>query len=273
MKQPQTVLITGATGGIGQALCQQFAGRGYRLILTGRNPSSLRRLARALNRAYGTKIRCIAMDLGIKGAARALCAQLRQKGDAVDILVNNAGFGLGGCFADHPISAQQELLYVNIHTATELCRRLLPEMLERGQGGILNVASIGAVVPGPYNGIYCASKAYLLSLSLALAQECRGTGVQITALCPGATRTGFAHRADMESTPLFRAGTMTAEQVAAAGYRGLMKGRAMVIPGGRNKLAYLLNKIAPQELATRVSGAIQRPEQIKSCAKKGAACP
>ncbi|MGI6403844.1 MAG: SDR family NAD(P)-dependent oxidoreductase [Oscillospiraceae bacterium] len=263
MKRVRTVLITGATGGIGQALCCQFARQGYQLIITGRNPSRLRGLAHRLSATYGIRVRTIGMDLGIKGAARELCARLEQMGAVVDVLVNNAGFGLAGLFVENSIQQQQEMLYVNIHAVTELCRRLLPGMIERGWGRILNVASIGSFVPGPYNGVYCASKAYVLSLSRALAQECRGTGVKVTALCPGATHTGFAHRAGMERTLLFRVGVMHPAQVAAKGYRGLMAGRPVVIPGLQNKAACLLSRIAPQKLVTLSSGAIQMPQWMK----------
>ncbi len=261
MKRTKTALITGATGGIGQALCSRFAQQGYRLIITGRNPTRLNRLAQRLYSTYGTEVRCIGMDLGVKGTARELCVRLDQMGAVVDVLVNNAGFGLGGPFVENQPEAQQEMLYVNIHTVTELCRRLLPGMLERGWGRILNVASTGSFVPGPYNGVYCASKAYVLSLSRALAEECRGTGVAVTALCPGATHTGFARRAGMESTLLFRAGVMTPAQVAAQGYRGLMEGRTVVIPGHQNKAVYFLSRIAPQRLVAQISGAIQMPRQ------------
>ncbi|HHY53155.1 MAG TPA: SDR family oxidoreductase, partial [Clostridiales bacterium] len=206
MKLSKTVLITGATGGLGQALCRQFAREGYPLIITGRNPSRLTTLARRLQAAYGVEVRTIELDLGVQGGAQALCERLGQMGAQVDILVNNAGFGLGGPFVENAVEKQQEMLYVNVHAVTELCRRLLPGMIKRGWGRILNVASLGSFVPGPYNSVYCASKAYVLSLTRALAQECRGTGVKVTALCPGATHTGFAHRAGMESTLLFRVG-------------------------------------------------------------------
>jgi len=271
MKLSKTVLITGATGGLGQALCRQFAREGYPLIITGRNPSRLTTLARRLQAAYGVEVRTIELDLGVQGGAQALCERLGQMGAQVDILVNNAGFGLGGPFVENAVEKQQEMLYVNVHAVTELCRRLLPGMIKRGWGRILNVASLGSFVPGPYNSVYCASKAYVLSLTRAWAQECRGTGVKVTALCPGATHTGFAHRAGMESTLLFRVGVMNAAQVAAQGYRGLMEGKTVVIPGCQNKAAYFLSRFAPQQLVTWSSGAMQKPrhnarrEQHTSC--------
>lgn len=264
MKQAQTALITGATGGIGRALCCEFARRGHSLILSGRNPARLRGLAQKLTDTYGVDVYPIAANLGVKGAARELCARLDRRGAQVDVLVNNAGFGRAEYFADSTPNVQREMLYVNIHAATDLCRHFLPGMLERGEGRILNTASIGAFVPGPGNALYCASKAFVLSLSQALFDECRGTGVTVTALCPGATHSGFAHRAGMETSLLFNGRVMSPRQVAQDAYRGLMAGKAMVIPGGQNKLVYLLCKAAPSRLSARLSGVIQRPMATES---------
>lgn len=263
MEHRKTALITGATGGIGRALCGRLARLGYDLILTGRNPSRLRWLARQLEAAYGVEVRFIGADLGIKGAARELCARLDRMGARVDVLINNAGFGLGGGFVNDPPDVQREMLYVDIHAVTDLCRHFLPKMLERGRGRILNVASIGAFVPGANNAVYCAAKAYVLSLSLALAEECRGTGVSVTALCPGATHTGFARRARLESSLLFHLGVMSPARVADEACRGMLQGRKMVIPGLQNKVFNVLCRLAPRELLAWVAGLAQRQGMVE----------
>lgn len=263
MKKQKTVLITGATGGIGKALCAEFARRGYRLILTGRNPARLKRLADLLGRRYGAEAATIAADLSIKGMAEELCARLDKKGEVIDVLVNNAGFASGSEFAASDPKTLREMLFVNVHAPTVLCRHFLPQMLARGSGRILNLASLGAYVAGPYNAVYCATKAYVLSLSNALSDEVKDTNVTVTALCPGATHTGFAHRANMESTLLFNLGVMESRQVAKAAYCGMMQGRTIVIPGIQTKVLITLMRFAPRDLSTRLSGIAQKPHSVE----------
>lgn len=259
MADRPTALITGATGGIGRALCCEFARKGYRLIITGRHPGRLRFQAEQLRKAFHVEVYPIGSDLGVKGAARELCARLDKRGEQVDILVNNAGFGLAGDYTSNHPDIQRSMLYVNVHSPTDLCRHYLPGMLERGTGKILNVASTAAFVAGPYHAMYGASKSYLLSLSRALSRECQNTGVTVTALCPGPTRTGFAHRAEMESTLLFLRGGMSPAKVAAIGYQGMLEGKRLVIPGLSNKAVYYLSKHCPESWSTFLSGEIQRP--------------
>lgn len=259
MNQTKTALITGASGGIGRALCCEFAGRGYRLVITGRNPARLRRQAEKLEEAFGAQVYFIAADLGVKGAARELCARLDKKGERIDVLVNNAGFGLYAPFAQNKPELLQEMLCVNINSLTWLCSHYLPSMVKRGEGKILNVSSIGGFVPSPGSAVYCATKSYVLSLSQALAEECAGSGVTVTALCPGATRSGFARRAEMEDSPLFHLTAMNPAQVAAAAYRGLMEGRPVVVPGLHNKVAHALSRVIPGRLAAKASGRALRP--------------
>ncbi|MDR2908623.1 MAG: SDR family oxidoreductase [Oscillospiraceae bacterium] len=259
MRNKKTALITGASGGLGNALCRQFASAGYRLILSGRNPARLRARAEYLSRVYGVSVCYFAGDLGVKGAARELCARLEARGETVDVLVNNAGLGLGGRFAENTRKAQEELLYVNIHAVTELCRHFLPRMTEQGYGKILNIASLGSLVAGPGNAVYCACKAYVLSLSEALSREARGSGVTVTALCPGAINTGFAKRANMESTLLFNLFVLEPEKVAQAAINAMIRAKPVAVTGKAAKLAAACIRLIPRSSAAVISELFQRP--------------
>jgi len=180
-------------------------------------------------------------------------------GVVVDVLVNNAGYGVGGYFAGSSLRSLEDMLQVNVLAATRFCRLFLPEMLRRRDGHILNIASVGAYVPGPMNAVYCAGKAYLLHLSEALAQECRGKGVKVSAVCPWAVGTGFADRADMESTLLFNLGVLQAKEVARAAYCAMERGQTVCTVGPAAKLTAAAVRLAPRGLSARVSGILQKP--------------
>jgi len=259
MAMKRTALITGATGGIGEELCRVFARCGYDLVITARSEQCLNELAVRLRQAYDAKVMVVAQDLAQPGAAQHIYNRLGCAGISVDVLVNNAGYGMGGDFADNDPARQETMLQLNVGAATRMCRRFLPDMLDRGSGRILNMASIGAFVPGPANSIYCAAKAYLLHLSEALSQEVRGTGVSVTAVCPGATRTNFARRADMESTYLFKVGVMNPKQVAHAAYRAMMREKPVTVVGALNKAAIFATRLVPRCVSAKASGFIQKP--------------
>lgn len=259
MQQPKTALITGATGGLGIQLCREFARHGYHLIITARNPSRLRNLAARLRAAYAVAVTPIAADLNQEDAVRRLYEKIQDAGIAVNVLVNNAGFGLGGPYSTNKLRLQDAMIRVNILAPTRLCRLFLPEMLKRGHGGILNVGSIGGFMGGPGNAVYCASKAYVVSLSEALADETRGSGVRVMAVCPGPIHTGFAKRANMESTLLSHYGVMDARQVAALSYRAFACGQgSLFIPGFWNFAAVTLGRLIPRCVSTHVSGILQK---------------
>lgn len=174
-----------------------------------------------------------------------------------DVLINNAGYGLLDSFTESDETAQQNMMRVNMDAVVRLTRALLPGMVKRKRGRILNVASIAAYLPGPNMAVYYASKAFVSSFSGALADELRSTGITVTALCPGPTRTGFEFRASVTGTPLFR-NAASAESVAKAGYRGLLKGKRVVIPGFVNKLFVLGTRLVPSRLAARFAHRSQR---------------
>jgi len=251
MTKSQTVLITGASGGIGEELAKCFAQDGYRLILVARTTERLVALADTLQQRYGVSVKTISQDLAAPMAADELAAALQRESLAVDVLVNNAGFAIHGFFAESSLSEQLEMIQLNVLTLTHLTRLLLPAMLERQQGRILNVASTAAFQPGPLMAVYYATKAYVLSFSEALAEEVRGTGVSVTALCPGLTKTGFQRRAGLQGVRMVRGSMMDAATVARIGYRGLLRGKRVVIPGWSNKLMALAARWSPRILVIR----------------------
>lgn len=251
-------LVTGATGGMGEELCRGLARAGYNLAITGRNREKLALQAKRLRRAYGVRVETLPEDLADPQAPQRLYDTLLESGIAVSILVNNAGFGLGGRFIQNDPRKQEEMLQVNMAVPTRLCRLLLPDMIFRGHGRILNVASLGGFMPGPMNSVYCATKAYLLSLSQALAEEAEPFGITVTAVCPGATRTNFAKRAGMETSLLFNSCVLTPREVAKSALRAMIQGKRVVVVGGVNRCMEGLARVAPRRLTTRLSGLIQR---------------
>ncbi len=247
----KTALVTGASSGIGRELSRLLAADGCNLILVARNQQGLDAVAKELNGVAGITVRSLAADLSEAAAPAEIFAELGA--EPVDILVNDAGFGTHGPFAEADLKRDLQMLQVNILTLTSLTRLFLPGMLQRGWGRILNLGSIASFAPAPYAAVYSASKAYVLSFSRALAEEVKGTGVTVTTLCPGATVTGFGKRAEMDATKLFAATTSKPDAVAAAGYRALLSGRRVVIPGASNRFIAIAPRFVPDGLVTRLS--------------------
>lgn len=243
-------IVTGASGGLGWEFAQLLAQAGHDLVLIARSADKLEANASTLRAKYGVNVSVIAMDLSQPGAAQAVFARVPE----CDVLVNNAGFANNGKFARLSQETVSSEVNLNVVTLTELTRLYLPAMLERKSGKILNVASTAGFLPGPNMAVYYATKAYVISFSEALAEEVRGTGVSVTVLCPGATETGFADRANVHSTLLFVAPKANAASVARAGINGMMRGKRMVIPGLSNKIVALLPRISPRGLLVSVSG-------------------
>jgi uncharacterized protein len=231
---PQTVLITGASSGIGRELARLFARDGSTLILTGRSQERLAALAEELTKLHGRPVRVFPCDLGQPGATAQLVDWLAEQALAVDVLVNNAGTQVYGEFAEADSAQTLEMIQVNITALVQLTCLLLPGMLQRKHGKILNLGSTGSFAPGPFNAVYCATKAFVLSFSEAIAAELAGSGVSVTALCPGATDTAFVSRHGMQNVRLFRH-MMRPADVAAEGYRALLRGSRMVVTGGSNR--------------------------------------
>ena len=255
----QTALITGASGGIGLELARQFAAGGYDLVLVARSGARLEEIAAELMGRHGVAVRAFPCDLAVREAPEEIFRQLSAAGVAVDVLVNNAGFATFGAFVEIDLARELEELQLNVVTLTHLTKKFLPGMLARRRGGVLNVASTAAFQPGPLMAVYYASKAYVLSFSEALAEELAGTGVTVTALCPGPTATGFQQRAAMQDSKLFSGLLKVADApaVARAGYAGFRAGRRIVIPGLLNRLGVQTLRVSPRAMATRVVKRIQ----------------
>jgi hypothetical protein len=252
-------LVTGASGGIGREFAAVLAADGHDLVLVARGEDALRRLADDLSGRYGSAVTVVVTDLSDRASTAEVRDALDERGIEVDVLVNNAGFATYGEFVDLDLDRETDELEVNVVALTRLTKLFLPGMVDRGAGGVINVASTAAFQPGPGMAVYYASKAYVLSLSEALAEECRGTGVTVTALCPGPTETGFQSRAEMEESRLLDAGLADARAVAEAGYRGFRAGRAVVVPGAANRLGTLLPRVLPRAAVRRLVNYVQRP--------------
>jgi hypothetical protein len=251
----RTALITGASGGLGAALARLFAADGYDLIVVARNGTALTALADDLRARHGTAVRVVPADLGAPGAAARVWADATAAGTAIDVLVNNAGAGLYGPFAEHEPDALDAMLQLNVVALTALTRLALPGMRQRGWGRILNVASMVGFQPGgPRMAAYYATKAFVLSFSRGLVGELAGTGVRVTALCPGPTRTEFDTRAGAAGAAIYRRlPVLSAERVARAGYRALRRGRAVVVPGALAALLAFAGSLPPWRLTLAVN--------------------
>lgn len=256
----QTALVTGATGGIGLELADEIARRGFDLVLVARRAAALQATAAQLADRHSIRADTVTLDLSLADAPERLVDELERLDRGTDVLVNNAGFGQYGRFVETDPEAEMRMLYLNIITVTRITKLLLPRMLERGAGRILNVASTGAFMPGPLMAVYYASKAYVLSFSEALAEELDGTGVTVTTLCPGPTRTGFQERADMQQSKLVKdRRIMDAATVAREGIAAMLRGETLVIPGRTNRLQAALPRFLPRSLVPRLVGSAQAP--------------
>ena len=252
-------VVTGASSGFGRGLAAGLADRGMSLVLTGRDEARLNEAADQIRRASGVNVETVVADLSTQAGVSALLHHVG--GRPIEVLVNNAGFGSYGPFAEGDSDREAEEVAVNVGAVITLARAFLPGMLARGSGGILNVASTIAFQPAPYQAVYGASKAFVLSFSQALWAEARASGVAVTALCPGATRTGFVDAmgaAEAGHTAIYsRLGEP--EPVIEAGLRALDNGKAVVIPGVRNKVIAAGVRFVPRQALTRISARLLRP--------------
>ncbi|WP_437185094.1 SDR family NAD(P)-dependent oxidoreductase [Planctomicrobium sp. SH668] len=246
MSKNEVVLITGASSGIGREFARLFAADGSDIILTARREDRLKELADELLRVHGTKTTIIPLDLAAPNAAVVLVQKIEEAGLQVDTLINNAGFGQMGRFVEIPLARQVSMIQLNITALVELSHLLLPGMLARKRGAILNIASTAAFQPGPNVNVYYATKAFVLNFSEALWKELQGTGVSVTCLCPGPTRTEFGDESAMHDTPVFKHNAMSVDAVTKAGYRGLRKKKRLVMPGLINNLLSFSVRFTPR---------------------------
>lgn len=259
-RQNAWALVTGASQGIGLELAKCFAQDGINLVLAARSADRLHALANAWHTEHGIRVLAIAVDLAQVGAADHLHRQLKEAGICVTYLVNNAGVGLYGRYPSTAIEAEHKMIELNCLALTRLTKLFLPDMLAQKHGRILNLASTAAFQPGPYQAVYFATKAYVLSYSEAIAEDLAGSGITVTALCPGLTESGFVERAGMgQSGFAQRSAIASAKTVAVKGYRAMHAGRRVVVPGLLNCLLTQTPRLTPRRLVTKVVAAMMRP--------------
>ena len=251
-------LVTGASSGIGEAFARLLAREGMHVALAARREDRLRKLAGELESAHGVRSHVVALDLARPDAAEALHAETERAGLPVDLLVNNAGFGLFGRHVDIPWSREREMLELDVVALAHTTKLYVADMLKRDLGWVIQVASIGAYQPSPSYAAYSAAKAFVLSFGEALSYELRDTGVKVTVLSPGVTRSEFLAVAGQRTTLFQRATMMSAERVAEVGLRAVLRGRPSVIPGLVNRAtAFSLRFIPRRAQAALASAAMQ----------------
>ena len=259
MSERPTALITGASSGFGVEFTRLFGADGWNVVMVARSGGAMQAVAREVQARHGVDVDVITMDLSKPGASAELVASLLERGVIVDALVNNAGFSTYGEFWRDDPSTQSDMLQVNVVALTELSRLILPGMVERGRGRILNLGSVGSFGAAPMTAAYAATKAYVLSLSLAMADELRGSAVTVTCLCPGPTQTGFQDRAAMQDSALIRGRKLpTAREVAEAGFAAMKAGKPYLVTGATSKLFAFGSRFLPRTLMAHIAGRSQR---------------
>jgi uncharacterized protein len=250
-------LVTGASGGIGLELARCAASAGYDLLLAARSTVKLTEVANELSTEHGIAARTVTTDLAVRGGVDSIIEAM--DGAVPEIVINNAGVGGSGAFAvGRPLTSDLSMIQLNISSLVELTGRVLPGMIQRGSGGVLNVASTAAYLPGPRMAVYYASKAFVKSFSEALRAEVRTHGIYVSALCPGPVETGFAGTAGTDKSLLMRApGKVSAASVADAGWAGLMTNRPTVVPGILTRMAIGSLRLTPPKVATQISARLQ----------------
>ncbi len=263
MSKDNFALITGASSGIGASFARALAARGMDLALVARSKDKLETLKKEIAAYHSLRIEVFEQDLSLEGAAERLAGVLKERGIAVDLLVNNAGFGAQGEFWKLPLDRQVKMLHLNIVTLTELTHLLLPAMVERRSGGIINISSTASFQPVPYTSVYAATKAYVTSFSMGIAEEVSAYGVKVLALCPGGTATNFfdaGHFTKIE----FPGGLQSPEEVVEVGLRAFDRGRSLIVTRFINRLMIFVQRLAPRRLVARQAGDIFRPKDLRA---------
>jgi short-subunit dehydrogenase len=262
MHEKSYALITGASNGIGLELARLAASKGYNLILVARNETKMNRLKQEWETQYAIRIEIFPCDLSETGMAEKIAEFLALHQIVPDMLINNAGFGLFGAFDRTDGQRESDMLQVNIAALTQLTKIIYRQMLQRQSGHIMNVASVAGFMPGPLMSVYYASKAYVLSFTRALANEAKGTGVNVTALCPGPTETNFEKTANLSASKLFKSfGKLpSAKEVARFGFRSMEKGKTVAVYGTVNRLMVFFVRLLPGKTVTSMVRYVQRQE-------------
>lgn len=248
-------LITGASGGIGFELAKLLAKDKFNLILVARSEAKLNEIKLSLEKEFGIEVKIFVFDLSVPDSAEKLYSTFLKENLQIDILINNAGFGDFGAFAECDWSKQEMMINLNVLALAKLTRLFLPAMIKEGNGRILNVASVAAFMPGSLMSVYYASKSFVLSFSYAIANELKGSGVTVTVLCPGPTRTGFVDAASLDDSKLFKIlKPASSANVAKFGYKCMMNGRLLAIPGFLNRIMVTSVRFSPRKMVTAITG-------------------
>jgi hypothetical protein len=255
----KTALITGASSGIGKALAENFAKDGYNLVLAARGVAKMQALADDLQRRYKISATVIGADLETNDGAAKLHADIKARNITISALANNAGYGSFGEFKDSALPTELAMMQLNMNTVVVLTKLFMPDLIAT-RGKILNTASTAAFQPGPYMAVYYATKAFVLSFSEAIAAELEGTGVTVTALCPGPTASGFQDKADMQASALVKGKKLpSSEDVAGAGYRAMQGGRRVFVPGSMNWVMAQSVRFTPRNMVTAMVKQMSKP--------------
>lgn len=258
-KQRKIALITGASSGIGKALAENFSRDGYDVILAARSIDKMQLHATELESRFGITATPIAVDLESQDGPTKLFSEVKDRGLFVNTLANNAGYGAFGEFKDTALESELAMMQLNMNAVVILTKLFLPEIIS-AKGKIINTCSTAAFQPGPYMAVYYASKSFVLSFSEALAAELEGTGVTVTAFCPGPTASGFQDKAGMQASALVKDKKLpTAEEVAALGYRAMQRGQRVYIPGVRNWLMAQSVRFTPRSWVTTIVKSMSKP--------------
>ncbi|MBD7915594.1 SDR family oxidoreductase [Clostridium sp. Sa3CUN1] len=245
------VLITGATTGIGYELAKLYAKEGNNLILVARDEERLSEVKEELD-LYNIKVYILPLDLSEDNSCEKVLDFVNKKNLSVDILINNAGIGSFGYLSEIEIEKELKLIDVNIRALTELTKMFLPTMISHGEGGIMNVASTAAFCAGPKMATYYASKSYVLNFTEALYEELKGSEIKVSCLCPGPVKTSFQEKSGIKKNEAAKKALMTPKEVAEIAYKDFKKGKLIIIPGFKNKLIILLNKLIPRALSRKI---------------------
>lgn len=259
----KNALITGATSGIGYELAKLFAGDGYNLVIAARTEEDLNQKASELSQQFGVQVTPIPIDLFIPGSSAKLYNQVKARGIEVHVLVNDAGQGQFGLFVEQDLQRLSEIIQLNVVSLTELTHLFVKDMVARKEGKILQLASIASQLPGPYQAVYHATKAYVLSFTEALISELKDSGVTLTALQPGATDTDFFNKADMLDSKIVDSKLSDPAKVAKDGYEALMSGDDKIISGLKNKVMVGLSNVMPEKLVAEQMNSMQEPKSAE----------
>lgn len=253
-----TCLVTGATAGIGAAFARRLAAEGHDLILVARSADRLDKDAARLRERYGGDVEALPADLSTRTGCAGVERRLSDENRPVDLLVNNAGFGIDGRFGSAPADREDELIDLNVRAVMRLTHAALPGMRARKSGGILNVSSVAGLVPGGLGATYGASKAWVVAFTEALSLETAGSGVRVSVVCPGFTRTEFHERANVDISGLPEFAWLRADDVVAAALRDHRRGAVLSVPSARYRTLATISRLAPRGLTRRVAGGVGR---------------